>query len=95
VDPAIVESLTKVTLTVHENGRFDLFDHGLPMAGEIGSEDGKDVLRVQSVVGRQPNGSYGNDYALQKQPDGSLKLGTVDSVLLAPAPKPGGQPNRT
>jgi hypothetical protein len=51
-DPAVVTTLSKVDLRIGANGRFTLFERGLPKGGVIRYAGAKAFLEVNELVGR-------------------------------------------
>ncbi len=49
-NPVFYGTILRVELTVHEDGRFDLFEGGIPKSGSIRYSGGKAYLKIDTVM---------------------------------------------
>jgi hypothetical protein len=94
-EPYVATTLKRVRLTIHDSGKFDLSDGGVPYGGSVDFALRDQKLNVDLVLGQRVGGGGGAtappDYSIKIKPDHSILLeGGVQQtpVLLAPTSKP-------
>ena len=91
-DTAIINSLSQVDLEIKSNGRFNLFDHGLPMSGYIqNTASGLDLV-VDSVLDRPVSRTtgYPSPFRLQGISADHVELFDQTPVILDKDSRSGG-----
>jgi hypothetical protein len=80
-DPAVLRSLEKVVVTIHPNGRFELFESDLPKEGAVSYSRGRALLEVQNILGHRIEAepqefrdAYAKPMELAPQPDGTISF---------------------
>lgn len=89
-DPVVQSTLARVELTIKANGRFDLFDHGLPMSGSVQTNGKALTLYVDSIMNRPASRTTGapSPFTVRTISTTDLELSDLTPVILKKEPQP-------